>query len=398
MCVSIWVRHMAIEFARIRNIPIRLHFTLIVSFFLITWTLATHLMPDHFPGLSTFDYVVMGSFGAITLFASVLIHELAHSLLALRYGLRVRGITLFIFGGVSDLDETRDFRKEFKIAVAGPATSLAMAGILASLWWFIFGGHSDAYNALSPFVIAEGILFYGSITNAILGAFNLVPAFPMDGGRILRAGLIMWKKDFDKSTRIAAKVGIAISYFFMGAGFVTLFTGSFVGGIWLILIGWFLHGGAQSYLSEFELLSVLSTTRLREIMNAKVISLRSGVSVGDAVKNYFSTHVKSELPVVDEQGHLVGMAVLKHAMSLPEPKREETTVAEIMVPVEKLVVLPPNAMADKAFHEMVNSGSGKIFVCDDQRLLIGIVSKTDIINVGREKRENAAAFKKAKAT
>src|ERR671923_1095252 len=207
---------MSFQIARVRGIPVRLHFTLIIVFFLIAWTLASSFMPQYFPNLTTVQYWIMGATGAIILFISVFLHELMHSVVALRYGIKVRQIILFIFGGVSEIpEETRDFRKEFRIAAAGPVASFAIAGIFAAIWWPI-----SQTNANFP--VIEGVLLYGAIVNVLLGAFNLIPAFPLDGGRILRAGLIRWKKSYNEATRIAAKVGIAISYGFMGIGFFAM--------------------------------------------------------------------------------------------------------------------------------------------------------------------------------
>src|SRR5919197_882298 len=222
-------------------------------------------MHQYFPNLTTVQYWVMGAAGAIILFVSVFLHELMHSIVAIRYGIRVRQIILFIFGGVSDIsEETRDFRKEFKIALAGPAMSFAIAGALAAFWWLASQITPAGQQLLAAKQVAEGTLLYGAIINALLGAFNLIPAFPLDGGRILRAGLIKWKKDYDTATKIAARVGIAISYVFMGLGFLAMITGSFLGGFWILLIGWFLNSGAQSYLAQHELTSVLAGVRLKD--------------------------------------------------------------------------------------------------------------------------------------
>ena len=248
---------MSFQIAKVKSIPIRLHFTLIIAFLLIAWTLATGFMPQYVPGLTAAQYWIMGAAGAIILFFSVFLHELMHSVVAIRYGIRVRQIILFIFGGVSDLpEETKDFRKEFKITVAGPATSFAISAIFAGLWWLL----AQAGAALPQPIVGQaigGVFLYGALINALLGAFNLIPAFPLDGGRILRAGLVKWKKNYDDATRVAARVGIIISYGFMAFGFFAMIFGSFISGIWILLIGWFLNSGAQSYLSQHELTSVL---------------------------------------------------------------------------------------------------------------------------------------------
>src|SRR5215218_10003165 len=209
---DVFLRHsMSFQIAKVKGISVRLHFTLVIVFFLIAWTLASSFMPQYFPNLTIVQYWIMGSIGAIILFISVLLHELMHSVVALRYGIKVRQIILFIFGGVSEItEETRDFRKEFKIAIAGPAASFAIAGALAVSWWLVSQITPSEQQLLVTKQIVEGILLYGAIINTMLGAFNLIPAFPLDGGRILRAGLVAWKKDFDGATRTVARVGIAI--------------------------------------------------------------------------------------------------------------------------------------------------------------------------------------------
>ncbi|MGC2667803.1 MAG: site-2 protease family protein, partial [Candidatus Nitrosopolaris sp.] len=247
---------MSLQVTKIKGIPIRLHFTLVIVSFLIAWALATMLMPEIYPGLNISVYWIMGIIGAIILLVSVLLHELAHSIVALRYGLEVREIILFIFGGVSvieDQDEeaSKDFRKEFRIAVVGPITSFVIAAILAtSLWLLIYvttGSNNNNINNTDniPAIIVAGVLQYGSLVNVLLGGINLIPAFPSDGGRILRSALLRSKRDYDKSTKITVRIGIAISYVFMGFGFLITISGSFISGIWLLLVGWFLNSGAR---------------------------------------------------------------------------------------------------------------------------------------------------------
>jgi Zn-dependent protease/predicted transcriptional regulator len=402
---------MSLQVVKIKGIPIRLHFTLIVVFFLITWTLATQFMPQAYPGLNTAEYWIMGAIGAAVLFISVLLHELAHSIIATRYGLKVRQIVLFIFGGVSDIEEeeqiTKDFRKEFKIAVVGPATSFVMAAIFASVWWGILlsqanssgdgNGSTMASGVLNVAItMAEGILFYGAIVNILLGAFNLIPAFPLDGGRILRAGLVKWKKDYDQATKVAVKIGIWISYGFMGFGFFSMLSGSFTGGLWLILIGWFLNNGAQSYLYQREISSVLSGVRLEDIMNTRVISVREGTKADELLKNYFNQYMKSAFPVLcTEDDTLLGMVTLKEVMDVPEYKRQEINVEKIMIPRNSLIIMESNRMADEALAQMTRRHMGKVFVSDKEgKKLLGLISKTDIMNVAAERREYIEAVKR----
>jgi Zn-dependent protease/CBS domain-containing protein len=341
----------------------------------------------------------MGSIGAIILFISVLLHELMHSVVALRYGIKVRQIILFIFGGVSEItEETRDFRKEFKIAIAGPAASFAIAGALAASWWLVSQITPSEQQLLVTKQIVEGILLYGAIINTMLGAFNLIPAFPLDGGRILRAGLVAWKKDFDGATRTVARVGIAISYGFMGVGFLIMISGSFISGIWILLIGWFINSGAQSYLSQHELTSVLAGVRLKDIMNTRVIAVRRDVKIAELLKEYFAIYMKSSFPVIDYDGRMLGMVTLKRVQETPEDKREELTAGEIIIPLEDLVVMLPSRSADEALMKMTRTRIGKVFVCDPQGVLLGLVSKTDIMNMASERQEFQQELRKFAAS
>ena len=174
--------------------------------------------------------------------------------------------------------------------------------------------------------VIDVVLSYGATVNIMLGGFNLIPAFPLDGGRILRAGLVRWKKDYDKATRIVVSTSIIISYALMAFGFISIVTRSFVGGLWILLIGWFLNAGAQSYLQQQELGSILSGVRLRDIMNTNIITVKKGTNLHDVFTNYFEVYMKTSLPVVDDAGSLLGLVTLPTATSIPEEKRKVTVV------------------------------------------------------------------------
>ena len=389
------------QVARVKGIPIRLHYTLIIVFFLITFTVSVHLMPNINPGLSMLEYWIMGIICAIILFISVLLHELAHSIIALRYGIKVRQIILFIFGGMSDIEEeipgggevSREFGKEFKIAVVGPVTSFIIAGVLGIILVLVslinVNGVSDLSSSM-VLNITKGVLWYGMVINIILGGFNLIPAFPMDGGRILRAALLRWKKDFDQATRISVKAGIVMSYIFMGMGFLIMFSGSFVSGMWLLLIGWFLNSGAQSYLSEHELMRVLSTIPLSAIMNTRTITVEKHLTIDSLIENYFNVYSKDSFPVVSSDpnvSRLLGMVSFKDASNIPDTERSRTKTNEIMIPKEDLIIMSENRKANEALLQISRKRMGKVFVCDDNGKLIGVVSKTDIMNAASEKSE-----------
>jgi Zn-dependent protease len=446
---------LSLQVARVKGIPIKLHFTLAIVFALIAWTLAVSYMPVLYPDLPQWAYWTMGILGGIILFISVLLHELSHSMVAKRYGFRVRQIILFVFGGVSDIqDEPReDYKKEFTLAIVGPISSFALAGLFAVVWYVLIQvgvtttatSQADILFAMpqlqreqartSPTTvseeevvgsIAQGIMRYGIIVNILLGGFNLLPAFPLDGGRVLRAGLMRWKGNYHDATKTAVKVGIGISYGLMAFGFLTIFTGSFTGGIWLILIGWFLQSGAQSYLQQHEITTALSGVRLYQIMNTQFIAVTPDMSIKEVLEVYFNIHRKSELPVVEKEdgtgnNYLLGSITAKDAMNVSEKNRENIKVDEIMIEKNNLVIMSSDRTADEALNTIMEGNKSRIYVCENpsvrksstrrtekmqqQQLmtthrtvktdrLVGLISKTDILNVAKERLEYTENMKK----
>lgn len=438
--------YMSLQIARVKGIPIKLHFTLIIVFVLVSWTLASGTMPRYFPNLDSPSYWAMGISGAFILFLSVLLHELAHSILSLKYGLGVRQIILFIFGGVSDIkEETKDYRKEFKIAVIGPITSFALAAIFGLAWLLLVqvGGETalpmapsttlgntetnaeetaalqgETANEFQAIPMISGIMIYASIINALLGFFNLIPAFPLDGGRMLRAGLVKWKKSYNEATRIAVRIGIGISFGLMAFGFITIFTGSTLGGFWFIIIGWFIQSGAQTYLQQLEISTALVGVRLKDIMNTGYVSVKQNQTVAEVLKDYFNTYRKSEFPVLDDEGHLVGAITSQQAMNVAENDAENIRVDKIMIPNKELVIMNASSRADEALKRIYQENKNRIFVCEDKDYdiirgqqrqlqdnlpqnkegvfpadtgirikLLGIISKTDLLNIAREREE-----------
>jgi Zn-dependent protease/CBS domain-containing protein len=452
---------LSLQIAKVKGIPIKLHFTLAIVFGLITWTLAVSYMPLFYPGLPQLAYWTMGIFGAIILLISVLLHELSHSIVAKRYGYKVRQIILFVFGGVSDIrDEPKeDYKREFTIAIVGPISSFALAGLFALAWFVLVQVGTNtttssqmntplfalpqtqqqeqgpASSSLPPSAtsdgqvigsIAQGIMRYGVIVNILLGGFNLLPAFPLDGGRVLRAGLIRWRGNYHEATKTAVKVGVWISYGLMAFGFLTIFTGSFTGGIWLILIAWFLQSGAQSYHQQHEITSALSGVRLYQIMNTQFVAVAPTMSIKEVLEDYFNIYRKSELPVAEREVentgsdyYLLGSISAKDAMSVSEKNRETIKVEEVMVEKKNLVIMGPDKTADIALNTIMEENKSRIYVCENPSIgnrikrtekmqqqmmvadstiksdrLVGIVSKTDILNVAKERMEYTENLKK----
>jgi Zn-dependent protease/CBS domain-containing protein len=451
---------LSLQIAKVKGIPIRLHFTLAIVFALIAWTLAVSYMPLFYPGLSQLAYWTMGILGAIILLISVLLHELSHSIVAKRYGYKVRQIILFVFGGVSDIrDEPKEeYKKEFTIAIVGPISSFALAGLFAVAWFVLVqvGTNTTTSQMNTPLfalpqpqqqeqgetspagtsdqwvigIIAQGIMRYGIIVNILLGGFNLLPAFPLDGGRVLRAGLMRWRGNYHDATKTAVKVGVWISYGLMAFGFLTILTGSFTGGIWLILIAWFLQSGAQSYLQQHEITSALSGVRLYQIMNTQFVAVTQSMNIQEVLEDYFNIHRKSELPVVEKEVdnttgtnyyYLLGSITAKDAMSISEKNREGVKVEEVMIDKKNLVIMSPDKTADIALNTIMEENKSRIYVCENPSVgksssrkrtekmqqqimmtystvksdrLVGIVSKTDILNVAKERMEYKDSMKR----
>jgi CBS domain-containing protein len=278
--------------------------------------------------------------------------------------------------------------------------------------------------------IAQGIMRYGIIVNILLGGFNLLPAFPLDGGRVLRAGLMRWRRNYHDATKTAVKVGVGISYGLMAFAFLTIFTGSFTGGIWLILIAWFLQSGAQSYLQQHEITAALLGVRLYQIMNTQFIAVTPRMSIKEVLEDYFNIYRKSEFPVaekeVDDRGnnryYLVGSITARDVMNVSDKNRESVKVEEIMIQKKNLVIMGPDRTADIALNTILEENKSRIYVCENPSVgksssnkrtekmqqqmmtmtysmvksdrLVGIISKTDILNVAKDRMEYTDSMKR----
>ena len=380
---------MSLQIGSINGIGIRLHFTLVIAFAILAWSISTYFMPHYVPDLSQTDYWFLGIVSTVLLFFAILLHELSHSLMSQRYNIPVKSITLFIFGGVSDISkEPKSPHKEFAIAIVGPITSFLISGIFAVLLFLLNGFEFTSIENIQ-LTKTEAILFYGVLINLMLGIFNMVPAFPLDGGRILRSILVKLTGNFFRATKIATTVGIIFSYLFMGVGAVSLFAGNTIGGLWLVILGWFLNNGVKSYQYYFELQHMLQDVSAKNVMNPHVITIKSSFNVEDALA-YFQMHLKSELPVViDDDGNSILLGMIKNtdALKIQENQRNTINVKEIMMPKNNLIVCKPDEKMDEAFMQMIKKRQGKIFVCDIHDRLLGVISKTDLLTIASERQE-----------
>src|SRR5919106_1326610 len=266
------------QLGRLFGIDIKFHFTWIFIFLLVAWSLAGAYLPANYPGWSTSTYWTVGIIGSTLLFASVLVHELSHSLVAISRGYKVSGITLFFLGGVSEIaEEATKASEEFWIAVVGPASSI----ILAAVFWVLLRVISGINSQV------EALLQYLAFINLALALFNLIPAFPMDGGRVLKD--IVWQTtgSLPKANTVATTVGSLLGYGLIGVGIIIAFsTGNFLSGLWLVFIGWFIQSAASSTRHQYRVQTALSGLTVRDGMQGEVPTVEPGVTVQELLEQY----------------------------------------------------------------------------------------------------------------
>lgn len=352
----------------IRGIEVGVHYSWLIIFGLVTWSLSQFVFPSATrEQLSTVEYWILGVIAALLLFASVLIHELAHSFVALARGLNARSITLFIFGGVSNLGgEAKEPFTEFLVAIVGPLTSFALAAIC-----FILAGAISQPHA-------ELVLSYLAGINLILGIFNLIPGFPLDGGRVLRA--ILWSATHNvrRATEWAATVGKLVAYLMFGIA-IYLFLGppgdTFTG-LWIGAIAWFLHNAASTSVQQLVFEQRLKRVRAGDIVRPDETTVAPGLSVAELVDHYILPQARRAIPVADN-GRLVGIVTISDIANVPPEQRPRVTVAEVMGGQERLHTVRTNGRALDAFELMGEHDLEQIPVMDDGRL-VGLLTRADI--------------------
>lgn len=361
---------MSVKLGRIMGIPVRIHYTLWVVFVLIAWSLAYGYMPHQYPGLGAMTYWAIGIASAVILFASVLIHELSHSYVAKKNGLPIARITLFFFGGVSEMtEEPQHAELEVRVAAAGPLMSFLIAAVLGVLWFLT--------NLARVPVAITATLGYGALINATLGAFNLLPAFPLDGGRVFRGSL--WKRSGNLvgATRTATRVSEAISLLMMLGGFAAIILGDFVNGIWIVVLGWFIKSGAETGLRQTVVGEALSGVVVGDIMTRQTVTVPPEMTVQQLVSDYFLVQPHGGYPVVKD-GQILGIITLQCVRAIPKERRATETVAQAMIPCERAAVVKPTVTALDVMQRMARDNTGRVLVVEDGQLL-GIVTRGDVM-------------------
>lgn len=368
------------QIGRVYGIPIRIHISWLVIFWFVTWSLATGYLPDTLPGLSALRYWAMGAMAALLLFASVLLHELGHSYVALKYRIPIGQITLFIFGGVAQMrKEPPSPRAEFLIAIAGPIVSLAIAAVCLGLVAL-----AETSSTAQAF---RGLIALGAVLGAVntnLGLFNLLPGFPLDGGRVLRAGLWAWTKDFYRATSQAATVGLL---FGLGFGLIgtLLVAGALSGtvssqlassGGWIILLGIFLFAAARGSRRQAAMRASLAAVPIRELMVKTVVSLTPDLSLEEAVNRYFLPYGYSGFPVVQENRFL-GLITVADVQAVPIARWASTQVAEIVRSGDERLTIGPDTSTMQAVDRMIQQEVERLIVVENG-LVVGLITRAAI--------------------
>ncbi len=337
---------------------------------LIVWSLSTGYFPQIVEGETRETYLTMALLGMLAFFASLILHELAHSLVARRFGVDIKGITLFIFGGVAELEsEPKSAGSEFWIAIVGPATSFALALVFWAL--SVIGEAARAGDA------AVAVLDYLAIINLVLAVFNLLPAFPLDGGRVYRA--VLWNRSGDilDATRRASTLGSYIAYALIGVGILGLFSGSQVGGLWQVFIGLFLLIAAKSTYQQTLVNAALKNKTVASMMTPDPHTASPDQSLAELVNLVMLRHRTSYVPVV-EDGVVLGYVDGSVLGNIDRDNWSSTQVGDVFVAVGPGNSVPPNLPASAVLERMSRAGQRKFMVIDGQRLL-GVITLADLL-------------------
>jgi Zn-dependent protease/predicted transcriptional regulator len=339
--------------------------------FLIVWSLAVGVFPEEVPGLPTGTYWWMGIAGALGLFASIVVHEFSHSIVARRYGVPMKGITLFIFGGVAEMEEEpADPKTEFLMAIAGPLASVVVGGI-----FYVIGVAARTSWPIEFLVV----LGYLASINWLLAVFNMIPAFPLDGGRVLRAALWQRWGNLVRATRAATFAGSLFGALLIVGGVLQLLFGNFVGAVWWFLLGMFLRMVSEASYQRVLLQSALKGEPVRRFMNRNVVTVKPDITVQDLVDNYIYKYHRKMFPVVTDSQQLVGCVGTEQVKKLPRNEWSQHNLTEIAAPCSRQNTITPDTDAAKVLSIMGRAEDSPLLVVENDRL-VAFVSPQDLLH------------------
>jgi Zn-dependent protease/CBS domain-containing protein len=366
--------HSNIKLGRIHGIEIGLHYSWFIIAALIVFSLGQHFRQVN-PHWATSQIWIAAVLTAVLFFVTLLLHELSHSLVAQARGLKVKAITLFALGGVSQIqDDATDAKTEFRVAIAGPIASLIIGfGCLAialALGW---------QRSAEPYTLVTAVLVWLGYINIGLAVFNMIPGFPLDGGRVLRA--IVWAidKNADRSTRIAAGVGQVVAFLFILEGIWQVFSGAGFGGLWIAFIGWFLLDAARASYAQVETTTAFRDIRVSEVMSRDCVTVNRGMSLQEFVDTYL-LRTGQRCFAVEDRGRLVGLITPRDVGAVPRERWEMTTVREAMRPLERLHVITPDTQVLDALKLMASNDVNQLPVVANGTLQ-GILCRSQLIQL-----------------
>jgi Zn-dependent protease len=364
-----------ISLGRVLGIPIELDYSWFLIFALVAWTLAAGTFPSEFKGWPTAEYWLVGIATTIMFFLSLVLHELGHSIVARHYGISVSSIKLFVFGGVSQIEtEPPSAKVEFLMAVVGPLVSFALAGI--------FAGLEIAFAAVAPLLALTRYLAY---INGALGLFNLIPGFPLDGGRVFRAMVWGITNNLRRATVMAGNLGRLIGFLLILFGVYQIFAGSFINGLWISFIGWFLESAAMSQVRQQRLQDLLAGRRVSQAMSTDYPSILPNTTVQSLVDHQVLGKGQRSF-VVQEGNRVEGLLTLHDIKSLPRTEWPVTTASQVMIPLAQVRRIQPDEELWAAIEEMNHDGVNQLPVMTNGHIE-GMLRREDIISYLRNLRD-----------
>lgn len=356
---------------KVFGLDIKVNITWVFIALLLSWALAQGYFPAVYEGFTTATYWWMGVVGVIGLFVSIVLHELAHSLVARSFGMEMKGITLWLLGGVAEMaDEPPHPKAEFFMAIAGPILSVVLA--------ILFLGASALFagNGYTPF---GAVLRYLGMLNLILAAFNMIPAFPLDGGRVARAALWAWKGDYYWATDVASRMGSIFGITLMVFGVVGALTGAGLTMLWWVILGMFVRFAADSSRFQMQTRHALSGRSVHDLMTTKPVTVRRDATVSELIEDWIYKYTFEFFPVV-EGDELLGSVSLREVRQVPSDQRPRVTVGEIMVPASDENTIDAGASASDALGKMQGTGNSLLLVTSNGAL-VGVIGSKDLMKI-----------------
>jgi Zn-dependent protease len=361
----------SISLGRIAGIQVGINASVFLIVAILVAGLATGQLPAAFPGHSVVAYVIAAIIAAVLFLGSLLAHELAHSVVARRNGIEVESIVLWLLGGVAQLrGEAKTPGADFRIAIVGPLTSIVLA--------VAFGLAAGGVALLGATGLVYGVLFYLSATNAMLAVFNLIPAAPLDGGRVLRAALWHWRGDRQAAAVSAARAGRIVGFIMIALGVLQVVLGRGLNGIWLALIGWFVVSAATAEEQQARLGARLAALKVGDVMTVRPIILDGNLTVDDFITHVAMNHRFSTYPLVDVQGRLAGLVTLNRVRAVAPELRATTRLQQIACSPAEVPTARPEDPLVELLERMHGCADGRAVVLDDVGRVIGVLSASDV--------------------